>query len=86
MLIFLTWFLKGGIIKFALWEREALLNISPKKAGFKLSKMDSTHRNVHNVTENCLFDPFLLKCIHISTYLVKKRDPYKIFRPSLKIS
>ena len=37
------------------------------------------------MTGNCLFDPFLLKCIHISTYLVKKRDPYKIFRLSLKI-
>ena len=37
------------------------------------------------MTGNCLFDPFLLKCIHISTYLVKKRDPYKVFRPRLKI-
>ena len=41
--------------------------------------------NVHNMTANCLFDPFLLKCIHIFTYLVKKRDPYTILRMSLKI-
>ena len=41
--------------------------------------------NVHSMTINCLFDPFQLKCIHISTNLVKKRDPYKIFCLRLKI-
>ena len=46
--------------------------------------MNSTH-HVHNRTGNCLFDPFLLKCIKISTYLVKKQDPYKIFSLRLKI-
>ena len=40
---------------------------------------------VHNMTGNCLDDPFLLKCIHIYTYLVKKQDPYKIFSLRLKI-
>ena len=37
------------------------------------------------MTGNCLFDPFLLKCTHIFTYLVNKQDPYKLFRLSLKI-
>ena len=32
-----------------------------------------------------LFDPFLLKCIHISTYVVKKGDPYKILCMNLNI-
>ena len=35
--------------------------------------------NVYNMTGNYLFDPFLLKCSNIFTYLVKKRDTNKIF-------
>ena len=38
------------------------------------------------MTGNCLFDPFVLKYIHIYSYFVKKRDSYKIFRLSMKIS
>ena len=41
--------------------------------------------SVNIMTGNCLFDPFLLKYIHIYTYFVKKRDYYKIFRLSMKI-
>ena len=36
------------------------------------------------MTGNGLFDLFLLKCVHISTYLMKRRDPYKIFRPRMR--
>ena len=55
----------------------------PHSRGLKTIQMDSTHSNVHKMTGNFVFDNFLLKCIHITTYLVKKRDHYKIFRPSL---
>ena len=38
------------------------------------------------MTGNCLYDPFLLKYIHIYTYCIKKRDSYKLFRLRMKIS
>ena len=40
--------------------------------------------NVHTMTENCLFDPFMLKSIDISAYVLKKRYNFRIFRLSIK--
>ena len=37
----------------------------------RLALVSQLTSNVYNVTGNCLFDPFLLKCIPFSTYLVK---------------
>ena len=52
---------------------------------FKTKLMDSTRQKVHNMTGNCLFYSFLVKYIHIYSYIVKKRDSYKIFRLRMKI-
>ena len=74
---------QGGIIKFALWEYVAFIKYfareSVNQGDSKLSKINSTNSNVHNMTGSGLLDPFLLKCIHMHSYayLVKKGDPYK---------
>ena len=51
-----------------------------------LLKWTQLNKNVCNLTENCLFDSFVLKYIHIYTYFVKKRDSNKLFRLTMKIS
>ena len=53
---------------------------------FKPTYWTQLTRSINNMTGNCLFDPFVLKYIHIRTYFVKKRDSYEIFRLSMKIS
>ena len=68
---------QGGIVKSASSEREAFITT---RGSVILTQLTS---NFHNIT--CIFDPFLLKCIHISPYLVKKRDAYKIFPLTIKI-
>ena len=73
-------YVPGWDTKIALWERAAFNKYFAREiviqGVLKLSKIYSTHSNVDNMTRSCLFDIFLIKCIHISTYLEKKRDPY----------
>ena len=78
------------MIKFASWELAAFFlyfaRLSVNYRVLKPSYWTQLTRSLHNMTGNCLFDPFLLKYIHIYTYFVKKRDSHKIFRLRIKIS
>ena len=53
---------------------------------FKPTYWTQLTRSINNMTGNCLFDPFVLKYIHIYIYFVKKRDFYKIFRLQMMVS